>query len=248
MLCEFCALLHPTLRPCGLGSTRLLCPWNFAGKNTGAGGHFLLQGIFPTQGSNHISFVACIGSRFFTTSATWETPPSKVGNQLNLCRFRSQCKGSTNSRTTHTMHRHGSSFLGVGTGMHPPWMTKSLPQASSHSALGGVPSGSSHVRHYWRVRLLHTRVTKEPTERKHTRFPPLRKPHRDCKDYTFRVGKTASIHKTHLLINFGYRVSLFTGSIYDWLKWKWLCIICLFHKYNIYRGTISVPGTAKVYQ
>ena len=38
------------LRPQGLGADRLLCPWNFPGKNTGAGCHFLLQGIFPTQG------------------------------------------------------------------------------------------------------------------------------------------------------------------------------------------------------
>ena len=32
-------------------ATRLLCPWDFPGKNTGVGCHFLLQGIFPTQGS-----------------------------------------------------------------------------------------------------------------------------------------------------------------------------------------------------
>ena len=31
---------------------RLLCPWNFLDKNTGVGCHFLLQGIFLTQGSN----------------------------------------------------------------------------------------------------------------------------------------------------------------------------------------------------
>ena len=31
---------------------RLLCPWGFPGKNTGVGCHFLLQVIFPTQGSN----------------------------------------------------------------------------------------------------------------------------------------------------------------------------------------------------
>ena len=31
---------------------RLLCPWNFPGKNTGVGCYFLLQGIFPIQGSN----------------------------------------------------------------------------------------------------------------------------------------------------------------------------------------------------
>ena len=30
----------------------LLCSWNSVGKNTGLGCHFLLQGIFPTQGSN----------------------------------------------------------------------------------------------------------------------------------------------------------------------------------------------------
>ena len=29
-----------------------LCPWNFPGKNTGVGCHFLLQGIFLTQGLN----------------------------------------------------------------------------------------------------------------------------------------------------------------------------------------------------
>ena len=31
---------------------RLLCPWNFPGKNTGVGCHFLLQGIFLTEESN----------------------------------------------------------------------------------------------------------------------------------------------------------------------------------------------------
>ena len=31
---------------------QVLCPWDFLGKNTGVGCHFLLQGIFFTQGSN----------------------------------------------------------------------------------------------------------------------------------------------------------------------------------------------------
>ena len=30
----------------------LLCPWDFPDKNTGVGCYILLQGIFPTQGSN----------------------------------------------------------------------------------------------------------------------------------------------------------------------------------------------------
>ena len=39
--------MTPWLQP-----TRLLCPWDSLGKNTGVGCHALLQGIFPTQGSN----------------------------------------------------------------------------------------------------------------------------------------------------------------------------------------------------
>ena len=31
---------------------RILCPWDYPEKNTGVGCHFLLQGIFPTQGLN----------------------------------------------------------------------------------------------------------------------------------------------------------------------------------------------------
>ena len=40
------------LWPHGLQPTRLLCSWDSPGKNTGVGCHFLLQGVFLTQGSN----------------------------------------------------------------------------------------------------------------------------------------------------------------------------------------------------
>ena len=33
-------------------ATRLLCPWDFPGKDTGVGCHFLLRRIFLTQGLN----------------------------------------------------------------------------------------------------------------------------------------------------------------------------------------------------
>ena len=43
----------PTLySPMDCGHARLLCPWNFPGKNTGVGCHFPLQEIFLTQGLN----------------------------------------------------------------------------------------------------------------------------------------------------------------------------------------------------
>ena len=41
-----------SLRLHGLKPARLLCPWEFSGKNIGVGCHFLLRGIFPTQESN----------------------------------------------------------------------------------------------------------------------------------------------------------------------------------------------------
>ena len=44
--------MSDSLQPHGLWPTRLLHPWDFPGKNTGVGCHFLLQKIFPTQGSN----------------------------------------------------------------------------------------------------------------------------------------------------------------------------------------------------
>ena len=40
------------LQPHGLGPTWLLYSWDIPGKNTGVGCHFLLKGIFLTQGSN----------------------------------------------------------------------------------------------------------------------------------------------------------------------------------------------------
>ena len=42
----------PTLCDSGLQPARLLCPGDSLGKNTGVGCRALLQGIFPTQGSN----------------------------------------------------------------------------------------------------------------------------------------------------------------------------------------------------
>ena len=53
-----------SLRPHGQQPTRFRRPWDFPGKNTGVGCHFLLQWTFPTQGSNR--GVSCIADRRFT--------------------------------------------------------------------------------------------------------------------------------------------------------------------------------------
>ena len=47
-----CSVISNSLWPYGLKPSRLLCPWDFPDKNTGAGCYLLLQRIFPTQGSN----------------------------------------------------------------------------------------------------------------------------------------------------------------------------------------------------
>ena len=44
--------MSSSVRPYGLWPSRLLCSWDFPGKNTGVGCHTFLQGVFLTQGSN----------------------------------------------------------------------------------------------------------------------------------------------------------------------------------------------------
>ena len=46
------SVVSDSLRPHGLWPSRLFCPWNSPGKNTGVGCHALPQGIFLTQGLN----------------------------------------------------------------------------------------------------------------------------------------------------------------------------------------------------
>ena len=47
-----CSVMLDSLQPHGLQPAKLLCPWDFPGKDTGVGRHFLLQEIFPAQELN----------------------------------------------------------------------------------------------------------------------------------------------------------------------------------------------------
>ena len=67
------SVMSNSLRPHGLQPTKLLCPWNSPGKNTGVSCHTFLQWIFPTQVSSphllhHLHWQ--VGS--FSTGAMWE--------------------------------------------------------------------------------------------------------------------------------------------------------------------------------
>ena len=75
--CCYClvAKSFPTvLQPLGLQPIRLLCPWDFPGKNKGAGCNLPLQGIFPTQGSPALQVDS------FTTK-----PPGKPIHLFSTC-------------------------------------------------------------------------------------------------------------------------------------------------------------------
>ena len=52
-----CSVVSDSLQPMN-HSLPGPCPWNSPGKNTGVDCHFLLQGIFPTQGLN-LSLLHC---------------------------------------------------------------------------------------------------------------------------------------------------------------------------------------------
>ena len=72
-------LSHVSLWPHWLQPTRLQCPWDFPGKNTGVGCHFLLQGIFPTQGSNS----GLLYLLHWQVDSLPLTPPGKPCNQFS---------------------------------------------------------------------------------------------------------------------------------------------------------------------
>ena len=74
LVCVKSAQSCPTLRDPMAVARRLLCPWDSSGKNTGVGCPALLQGIFPTPGSNpHPLTSPALVGRFFLPLA----PPGK---------------------------------------------------------------------------------------------------------------------------------------------------------------------------
>ena len=65
-----------------LWTSRLLCPGDFSGKNTGVGCHFLLQGIFPTQGSN-LPASPALQVGFFITEPPGKPCISSMANPIS---------------------------------------------------------------------------------------------------------------------------------------------------------------------
>ena len=132
MLTAFCnccwlvAKLCLTLRTYGLLPARFFCPWDFPGQNTGVGYHFLLQGIFLSQGSNLC--LLCLAGRFSTTSTQGLPNTSKHKDHIlkNKLWLQVGTQGQTSSLRPHFM---GEKVLGP----------KSISWHSSPRLLGGDP-------------------------------------------------------------------------------------------------------------
>ena len=68
--------LYPALATLQTVPSRLLCPWDSPDKNTGVGGHALLQGTFPTQGASPLMSLA---------GSLPSVPPGKPFSYYNCC-------------------------------------------------------------------------------------------------------------------------------------------------------------------
>ena len=87
LVAQLCLTL---LWPCGLQPTRLNHPWNFPGKNTGMGCHFLLQEICPTQGLNpclpHCRLILyCLSHQGNPKTKMWSEQLIQNEQRFNLC-------------------------------------------------------------------------------------------------------------------------------------------------------------------
>ena len=89
VLCVSCSVMSDSLWPHGLQPAKLLCPWDFPGKNTGVGCHFLLQRIFLTWGW---TWVSCIRDRILYSLS--HPGPREAHTAYKSLRWRK--KGTTN--------------------------------------------------------------------------------------------------------------------------------------------------------
>ena len=79
------SVVSNSLWPIGLWPSRFHCPWDVSGKNTGGVCHFLLQGIFPTQGLNpcflHLLFCRWI----LYLQSCWSRPTLQCYTGVGCC-------------------------------------------------------------------------------------------------------------------------------------------------------------------
>ena len=110
---------------------RLLCPWDFPGKNTGVGCHALLQRIFPTQGSNP-------GLQYFRQSLRSEP----LGKQTRYACIHSLLQHLIKNLKCHPRHHFMPRLL--TTDIHSQWTLSFLTISCSLLSLL-LPTSASKI-------------------------------------------------------------------------------------------------------
>ena len=107
-----CTVMSVSLWPHGLLPARLLCPWNFPGKNTGVGCHFFSRESSPPR---DWTWVSCIAGRFFTN---WVTRKSQKIEYNDTCKKkkkeypRTKWRLFQESQTCSILKSHSRDFPG----------------------------------------------------------------------------------------------------------------------------------------
>ena len=122
--------MSDSLQPHGLQPARILCPWNSPGESTGVGCHSLLQGIFPTQGSN-LGLPHC---RQILYHLKHQNPTIILGFKICCCevQFKKTKHRSKDSQTLLESNYHLKFAIGILTQkkkrtFYPFSPTKSIP-------------------------------------------------------------------------------------------------------------------------
>ena len=146
--------------PWTVACTKLLHPWDFQGKSTGVGCHFLLQRIFPTQGSNpgllHCrQTIYCLSQQ----GSPWINPthPSLILNITSLKRHflgpgsQIRCSGILSNGALYPL-QHWQHFTFTNVIMHYACI---LDQDTPLFQVNGSPSNAEHspVTLVWHSRL-----------------------------------------------------------------------------------------------
>ena len=109
-----CSVMSNCLWPHGLYPARSFCPWNFPGKNTGVGCHFLLHWVLPSQGSNpsflELSLKHCNTSRWQPITKYCESPYYVLATRL----IKKEIKGKRRRRNSHSLSTYSVPDTGEG--------------------------------------------------------------------------------------------------------------------------------------
>ena len=129
------------------------CPWNSPGKNTWVGCHFLLQGIFLTQGSNqgflhgrqilyHLSQQG--SSIYYVEKSKWSL--SVVSNSLRPHGMYVACQAPPSMGFSRQEYCSGLPFPSPGDLPHPGIKPRS-PTLQANSLLSELPGATCYVKY-----------------------------------------------------------------------------------------------------